>query len=84
MPSLISVYNGSELSRNGETLILSDRKLRNIEIAFTDSTAAITSKDETIENAKITFAAFGEITSVTVNGKAVSCKYADGKVCIGG
>ena len=84
VPSLISIYNGSELSRNGETLILSDRKLRNIEIAFTDSTAAITSKDETIESAKITFAAFGEITLVTVNGKAVSCKYADGKICIGG
>lgn len=83
VPSLISMYSGSELSCSGEMLILSDRKLRNIEIAFTDGKAVITSKDADIENAKITFAAFGEIISVTVNGKEVSYKYSDGKIYLG-
>ncbi len=80
VPSLISMYNGSGFYRDGDALIASDKKLRDIEIAFTEKKAVITSKDADIENVKITFFAPNEITLVTVNGKEVSYRCSDGKV----
>lgn len=83
-PSVITMQSGSVFLRDGELLIVSERRLKYVEIAFEDKKAVITSKDTDIENAKITFAAPTDITSITVNGKEVSYRCSEGKIYLGG
>ncbi|MBQ7900878.1 MAG: heparinase II/III family protein [Clostridia bacterium] len=70
IPQFLSMYNGSNVSRDGKSVISSDVVLTDIEVMYDDKAAIITSKDENISSAKLALMAPHEITSVTINGEA--------------
>lgn len=82
VPSAISMCNVQSISVGGDAFIVSDKMLKSIELVFEGEKAIVTAKDALADSAKITFKPFGNITSVTLNGKEVSYKYSEGMVDI--
>ena len=81
-PCVITMQNGSRFLRDGNEIISSDERFTDIEIAFEDNKALITTKDDVIETAKLSFAVSSEITAVTVNGKESAFTCSDGIVSL--
>lgn len=80
VPSFLSMYNGSVLTREGEEIIVSNEVLEDIEISFDGDKAEITSKDENIKNAQLVFKAPVKVKKLTINGENAEYIYSNGKV----
>lgn len=82
VPSFLSMYSGSSVTRDGEELIVSNTVLEDIEISFDGDKAVITSNDENIKTAQLVFKAPNKIKKLTINGENTEYIYSDGKVYI--
>ena len=80
VPSFLSMYNGSILTRDNEEFIVSSIVLEDIEISFDGDKAEITSNDENIKNAQLVFKAPFKIKKLTINGENAEYIYSNGKV----
>ena len=80
IPQFISMYNGTIVEKEGNTILSSDKVLENVEILYDGTTAVITSQDEDITSAKLVALTPGKIDNVTINGESVNFVYSDNKI----
>lgn len=82
IPTVVSLYNGTSLMRNGDEIISSDKDLDNIEVLYDGTIVKITSEDEEINDAKLIIKAAGKTDNVMINDKEVFFAYGDGKIYV--